>query len=129
MGSKVLTIKFFAKTSMPVEGCLFGSPGCEGLLLGQWPISMGLESPWGCVGMARSILTPINRCSCGGLLTFAASSHVLNLVSGGGSSVLRYFLPLTQKLRTKIRNILNSNWGCLSEVGERRWFVLVGLTC
>lgn len=105
VGSTVLTIKLFAKTNMLIEDCLFGSPGCERPLLGQWPISMGLESPRGCVGMARSILTPANRCSCGGLLAFAASSPVLNLVSGGGSSVLRYFLPLLQKLRTKILNI------------------------
>lgn len=86
VGSKVLTIKLFAKTNMPIEDCLSGSPGCERPLLGQWPIFMGLESPWGCVGMARNILTPVNRCSCGGLLPFAASSHVSNLVSGGGSS-------------------------------------------
>lgn len=62
-------------------------------------------------------------------MAFPASSHVLNLVSGGGSSVLRYFLPLTQKLRTKIFNISSSSKGCLSEVGGRRWFVLAGLTC
>lgn len=109
VGSTVLTVKLFAKTNIPIESCLFGSPGCERPLLGQWPIFMGLKSPWGCVGMARSILTPVNRCSCGGLLAFAASSHILNLVSGGGSSVLRYFLSLTQKLRPKILNILNSN--------------------
>lgn len=70
---------------------------------------IGGSFPWGCVGIARSILTPVNRCSCGGLLAFAAFSHVLNLVSGGGSSVLRYILPLTQKLHTKILNILSGN--------------------
>lgn len=108
-GLKSIDHKIICQNKYACWGLPVWKPWLWRAAAGLVPSLCGAGKPLGLCGMTRSILTPINRCSCGGLLTFAASSHVLNLVSGGGSSVLRYFSPLTQKLRTKTLNILNSS--------------------